>query len=391
MSREIEDRLQAAFAAKTDLVTARDLTPAEPPLDGSTTITRDRAGHRRGLAGRSMPLLVAALVAAVVLGSVAVTALVRSHSNGDTANTTSPSIAVSGLTPAQTAAARAVGTNASCQPTALSNAPRTQTGAIDAGVECDALLAGVEHLYAFHLTAAGATSLSSSVQKMPGAATIRATETSGTVLRGLSAISAGPPPSLLVVWPAALVEVVAVGTTSVPLTRAAFGAELREVSWQYGKFGGQVDFGTGAVLRALPPSLSCTQERLEDMPAEQFQTFLGRVQCTGPSNAPEIKQVYLQQLNSDSALAKSRAENQSSRHMSAFEPRSEDKGCLITGADPINGNTSVYCSFAIAANANGSTKLTDVEMLVNTTWTVAQTRQYFATHSLQPASFGAPL
>src|SRR5262245_18646816 len=89
MSRDIEDRLRAAYAARTDTVSESSLRVAEPPSDGIQPIgdvIDISTARRRWIT----PALVAAAVAALAIGTSIALTVGSDHHHASQAVTPSP-------------------------------------------------------------------------------------------------------------------------------------------------------------------------------------------------------------------------------------------------------------------------------------------------------------
>lgn len=112
MSREIQDRLRAAFESKTAQVTASSLRPAEPPQrddrpsDGVVTPIGGRRHHW------AAPLLAAAAVVAIAAGTTAAVTISADGHHHRPANTVTPT-----PTPTPTSPSTTASSTPSAQPT----------------------------------------------------------------------------------------------------------------------------------------------------------------------------------------------------------------------------------------------------------------------------------
>jgi hypothetical protein len=357
--------------------------------------------------GGDRKVLMMALACAVLIVIAGVTAVIV-HNNRNTAScaaaaktgaaptviacpaNTSPTVSRTSagpvaLTANETAAAKVFSSPTSCASTSTSKAPSTQADFLDAAVGCKLSIGGVGALYAFHLKSAGdAKSAIDALANYNGGAGSYGFDSmldrdTGQVVQATWATQYAGTPQFVLVWPAWQVEVVAVAA-STSASSAELLTALRTVSWQYGNFGGPPDYGSQGTLRNYTKLTGCTAHRLEEISATEFQVNVAWLVCPAPKAQPSFTSIEFFRVDT---VAHAKADLQAETKAGYTVLKN------LKGADGATGQcvyyrgslstvTSIFCQYPTI----GGYDQVHLESQLQTTMSLAATKKFFQTHSL---------
>jgi hypothetical protein len=357
-------------------------------------------------AGRGDRKVLLAALACVVLIVIAGVAAVLIHNNRTTescgagAGTGSPAAVIAcgnpspspsrtsgavALTANETAATKAIGSATSCASTGTGKAPSTQADYVDAAVSCKVSISGVGAIYAFHIKSAGdAESARDALASYNGGAGSYGFDSvldrdTGKVVQGTWATQYAGSPQFVLVWPTWQVEVVAVSSSS-SSSSAQLLTALRTVSWQYGSFGGTPDYGSQGTLRTYTKLASCTAHRLEEISASEYQVNVAWLVCTPPKAQPSFTSINLFRVDT-AAHAKA---DLSAVTKAGYTPLKNLKGsdgatgqCVLYRGS-LSTVTSIFCQYPTISGYDQ----VHLESQLETSMSVAATKKFFLTHSL---------
>ena len=341
-------------------------------------------------------IVVAAVVAVVVhnknvascaAGSGRVIACGAPIDSGSTANHATTPSGTTALSAEEKSARAAIGATAKCTSVPITSAPSAQASFVDAGVSCEQTIPGVSLLYAFHLKSAAATTSAYGALNDAGNPDDFGYDsvidtTTGKIAQGNWAVSFATEPELVLVWPHWQVEVVAVGTGAVT-SASALLAKLRAVSWQYGTFGGAPDYGSQDTLRSYT-KLACTPHRLEEIPAVEYQVNVAWLVCSPPTGLSTFTSIDLFRVDSAAHALGDLKRETDSGYVTLTNLKGVGKAigkCVISN-DPTAGLTSIFCQYPPVAGYDQI----HLESQLVTTMSLAATRAFFKTHSIEMAS-----
>jgi hypothetical protein len=299
-----------------------------------------------------------------------------------TASRTSGPVA---LTANETAATKAIGSATSCASAGTSKAPSSQTNFVDAAVSCKVSIAGVGALYAFHLKSADdAESAREALSSFNGGAGSYGFDSvldrdSGKVVQGTWATQYGGNPQFVLVWPTWQVEVVAVSSSS-SASSAQLLTALRTVSWQYGNFGGTPDYGSQGTLRTYTKLASCSAHRLEEISATEYQINVAWLVCAPPKAQPSFTSIELFRVDTAAHAKADLAAVTKAGYTLLKKLKGADgaTGQCVVYRGSLSTVTSIFCQYPTISGYDQ----VHLESQLQTTMSLAATKRFFLTHSL---------
>jgi hypothetical protein len=201
----------------------------------------------------------------------------------------------------------------------------------------------------------------------------------GKVEQGTWATQYAGNPQFVLVWPAWQVEVVAVASSSSTSTADLLTA-LRTVSWQYGNFGGTPDYGSQGTLRTYTKLASCAAHRLEEISASEYQVNVAWLVCPAPKTQPSFTSIELFRVDT-AAHAKADLKAQTASGYTLLKNlKGADRatGQCVANRGSVSVVTSIFCQYPPISGYDQ----VHLESQLQTTMSLAATKKFFLTHSL---------